>query len=492
MKLWPCAPALAGLFTGMGMLDAHAQSNAALLKELRDLKARVQQLESELQRQKSPPPQPSPSAQATAPPPAPIPAPAAPSTPQWGMTPEQARTLGRLNLKTEALEDNLEASGLQGLKINGYIDPVFIANRDQRSTGFQFLNGIPDGGFSYDNSFFGGAMLDLQKETQAGTQWRLTLSPNRGAGAGLDSPSIVHQATGSIPLSDLQTRFIAGQMPDWSGYELLPSTQNKLITHNLLFDFTLPFAYTGAGLDVTRGKWNVKSMLANMNASRRRSGERTPVWAYRVDYARGEYQGMGFAGVHGKAANARAAGASNPLTLEAYRGGDTTLHLFEVDGYFIRGDWTLQAQFSLGRQAAAAITPDPLTGALRDARWWGLSGLAAYKFTPRLEGVVRADLLDNAPHGGGLPGIGAADSRNGFGPDATLDCPANFTLDPRCDDGGRRAALSFGFNYAFNANATFKAEYRLDLARQPVFWLARDGSYRKSNQLLGTSVVVFF
>ena len=45
----------------------------------------------------------------------------------------------------------------------------------------------------------------------------------------------------SVPLTDLQTRFIAGQIPDWSGYEYyLQSTLNKLITHNLLFDFTLP------------------------------------------------------------------------------------------------------------------------------------------------------------------------------------------------------------------------------------------------------------
>jgi hypothetical protein len=31
----------------------------------------------------------------------------------------------------------------------------------------------------------------------------------------------VHEASVSVPLGDLQTRFIAGQMPDWSGYEYL-------------------------------------------------------------------------------------------------------------------------------------------------------------------------------------------------------------------------------------------------------------------------------
>ena len=74
---------------------------------------------------------------------------------------------------------------------------------------------------------------------------------------------MVHEATISVPLSDLQTRFIAGHMPDWSGYEYLQPTLNKLITHNLLFDFTLPTSYTGAGLDITRGKWWYRGMLGN-------------------------------------------------------------------------------------------------------------------------------------------------------------------------------------------------------------------------------------
>ena len=52
----------------------------------------------------------------------------------------------------------------------------------------------------------------------------------------------------------------------------------------------------------------------------------------------------------------------------------------------------------------AAISADPDSGALRDSRWSGLSALAAYKFTPRLEGIVRVDHLRNAKHGGGLLG----------------------------------------------------------------------------------------
>jgi hypothetical protein len=38
----------------------------------------------------------------------------------------------------------------------------------------------------------------------------------------------------------------------------------------------------------------------------------------------------------------------------------------------------------------------------------------------------------------------------------------------------------------------FKAEYRYDWARQPVFLFVDDGIYRKSTNLFGASVVVFF
>jgi hypothetical protein len=458
------ALALGTAFCGL----AAAQSTADLLKELEALKARVAELEAKQKAET-----------------------AKPASAQWGMTPEQAAEFNRISVKTEALEDARDASGFKGLKIGGYIDPVFIYNKNQDRAGFQLLNAIGDGGFNYDNSFFGQASIDFQKETDSGTRWRLTLTPNRGLGAGIDSPSIVHEATVSVPLTDLQTRFIAGQMPDWSGYEYLPPTQTKLITHNLLFDFTLPFTYTGAGLEITSGKWITKAMLANMNASKRNAGEKAPVIAYRVDYSRGEFQGFGFAGVHGKAANFRALDATtvsglaaNPITGADYSGRDTAVNLFEVDGYFIRGDWTVQGQVSVGSQKNAAITADPTSGDLRKAQWWGVSALAAYKLTPRLEAVARGDYISNKKNGGGLLGYGFADDVNGIGPDATG------LGDPEL--GANRTALALGMSYLFNQNTVFKAEYRLDRASQPVFIDVKTGEYRKSNQLFGASVVVSF
>jgi Protein of unknown function (DUF3138) len=443
---------------------ASAQSTADLMREIQALKARVAELEGK---------QPA--------------RPAGAAGAQWGMTPEQAAEFNRIAVKAEAMEDARDASGLKLLKISGYMDPTFIYNKRQNRAGFQFLNAVADDFYNYDNSYFGTAVIDFQKETDSGTRWRLTLSPNRGVGSVFDSANFspIQEASVSIPLSDLQTRFIAGQIPDWSGYEYLPSTQNKLITHNLLFDFTLPTAYTGAGMEVTSGKWIVKGMLANMNSSKRTSGNKTPVVAYRVDYARGEFEGFGFAGVHGKATNFRADdGVGNPITLAPYDLRDTAVNLFEADAYFIRGDWTAQAQLSVGKQNNAGVTADPTTGDLRDAKWWGVSGLVAYKWTPRLETTGRLDYINNKKNGGGLLGFNFADGRNGLGPDTSA------AGNPEV--GANRTALTLGASWLFNLNTTFKAEYRLDRANLPVFLDVKSGNFAKSNQMFGTSVLVSF
>jgi len=42
----------------------------------------------------------------------------------------------------------------------------------QNRSGFQFLNAVGDDGYNYDNSYFGAAVIDFQKETESGTRWR--------------------------------------------------------------------------------------------------------------------------------------------------------------------------------------------------------------------------------------------------------------------------------------------------------------------------------
>jgi len=215
---------------------AAAQSNAEVLNELKALRERVNQLEQQLKESQAKPA-------------------AAPATPQWGMTPEQAAELNRLTVKVEAMEDARDEGGFGGLKISGQMQAAYIYNRAQDLAGFQFLDSVAEYGYNYWNSYIGMAILDFQKEMQDGTRWRLTLAPQRGVGSVIDGYSIVQEASVSVPLTDLQTRFIAGQIPDWSGYEYLQPTLNKLITHNLLFDFTLPTGYIGAlfGIECSSG-----------------------------------------------------------------------------------------------------------------------------------------------------------------------------------------------------------------------------------------------
>jgi hypothetical protein len=161
---------------------------------------------------------------------------------------------------------------------------------------------------------------------------------------------------------------------------------------------------------------------------------------------------------------------------------DSRVDLLEVDGFYTRGKVTLQGQIGAGRQAAAAIVPDPANDPLRDAQWIGASVLGAYKFTPRLEGALRADFIYDQRNGGGLLTYSAVDNQNGLGP-----APGGDPL-----RGANRYAVTAGGNYAFNSNVTFKAEYRLDGADIPVFLVQSDGSYSKLNHLFATSVIVSF
>ena len=484
MTLSPASIAfvLVPAFALAAAFPAAAQSNEELLKELRALRDRVNQLEQKL----------------LATPAAPA-ASAAPAAGQWGMTPEQVRELNRIAIKAEGLQDNFADQGLKGLKITGQMDPSYIYNQRQGNSSFVFLN---NGGarYSYDNSYFGMLVLDFAKETESGTLWKLTLAPERGSGALINRGSIVHEASVSIPLGDLQTRLWLGQIPDWTGYELTLPAGNKLITHNLLFDFMVPTAYTGAVMDVKSGKWWVRGGVANFNASRNAPANKAPVAIYRVDYAKGEFLGFGFAGVHGKTPNFAAGGSwqrdtgqvdagGNPIFAETFfpsAGKNTMTHLFEVDTYFIRGDWSLYGQASYGQQKAAAIfTSD---GNLRNAGWWGLSGTMAYKFTPRLEGILRADYINNSKNGGGLLGYSFDDGLNGIGRGVLAD--GSFAKGD--GTGSNRFALSMGMSYRVDENATLKLEYRLDGASQPVFSNPDATRFSKTNSLLGASMVVSF
>lgn len=459
------------LACAMPWMSAQAQTAADLQKEIELLKAQLRSLQERIE--------------AVANKPA-----------AGGVDPEE---FNRIKIKVESAEDNTIAAGFAGLKINGMIDPTFIYNKRQNQAGFVFLNNFngagnsgPGDSYSYDNSYFGQAMLDIQKETEGGTKWRLTLAPHKSASSAYNVGSIVHEASVSIPIAGPATRLIAGQMPDWSGYEYIWSHQQPLISHNLLFDFTIPSFYSGAGMEFSRGKWLSKFMVGNINEARKGAGAKSPGVAYRVDYAKGEFSGFGFAGSH-SFGDKNAGGKYN---------------LFEVDGYYTRGDWVLQGQLGLGNSKAGAANGSK-------ANWTGLSALAGYKVTPRFQTTARFDMVMNKKNGGGVFGAAAqercgfidvdgdgifdttsggpdcemiADGRNGFGP--IMENSTGVWLPT--GKGATRTALSLGMSYLFNQTTTFKAEYRMDRANGPVFLDVKTGDYKKSNSLIGLSAVVSF
>jgi opacity protein-like surface antigen len=439
-----------------------------LKKEMQALKDRITELE------KAPKAAPAPA----------TPAAVAPA----GMTDQQVKDFNRIAVKTEALEDGQEASGFKGLKISGYMDPTYVYSFNKERGTFQFMVPISKEAYSYDNGYFGTLALDLVKETDNGTKFHLTLYPKRGGGDVMGENSIVHEASVWIPLGDLSTKLFAGQIPDWSGYEYYAPNLYKNITHNMLFDFTLPASYTGVGLELVRGKLDLKLMLANMNASVRNIGENIPMFVFRGDYAVGEFWGFGFAGAAGYKPNFRASG-TNPVTDEPYASKDSLYTTVEVDGWYTRGNLSLNTHLAYGSQEKAAITPDPVTGNLRASQWFAISALAAYKLTARTEGVLRGDFIYNQKNGGGLLDYTIPDPSNGIGPDQDGGDP---------EKGANRFAITAGLNYALTSNVILKAEYRYDGADRKVFGnkdLLLGGSnpkVLKSNSLVATSAVFFF
>jgi hypothetical protein len=416
---------------------------------------------------------------------------------------ENQAEFNRMKIKTEAMEDQLEVGGFKGLKVSGYIDPTYIYNQRQDTGSVVFMKNFSDpnlagdgthpsqkAAYAYDNAFFGTALLRFEKEMEGGTKWLLELMPHKsyGDGGGYNIGSLINQATVSIPVNGLNNRFLAGQFGSYPGYEYQLAAgplAKKTITNNLLFDFTEPSFFTGFGYEHLEGKWDIKALVGNPNNGRV-TDRKSPSLHWRVDYSKGEFGGWGASGLHGKMS------------------ATTSVNYLEADTYFIRGDLTWQGQIEAGQTNNAAFNGG-------DAKWIGLSTLAAYKITPRLEGIARLDYIKNSTNGGGVPSVvfgagcstadlstdpsGATpmdsfcgDYRNGFGPG--IDNATGLVSDP--NKGANRYALTFGLNYALTPNAMLKFELRRDGSSENTFYDVQSKTYKKDNFLFGASTVVSF
>lgn len=404
----------------------------------------------------------------------------------------------RLQVKLDGMETANIDNGFAGLKISGMIDPAFISSSNRRSAGFNFLNNFDavdrgaagqDSSYAFDNSFFGMMMLQLDKETENGTKFHLQLVPHKSASSSMNLGSIIHEATVSVPTNVSGVRVLAGQFADFTGYEYFLAHQTKLVTHNLLFDFTQASYYAGAGTEIIDGAWTTKLLVANMNQSSHNDHNRNPMLVFRTDYANSEFTGIGVTGQFGKYA-------------------DHPLSMLSSDAFYMRGEWTINGQVNVGRWKDMAFNGG-------DARWAGVSLMAAYKLTPRLELVARADYLKNDKNGGGtiatifkgcsdaagalvgcsdpeVADAGAGDYRNGLGPtpQALADALASGNFSNL--RGTNRSELTLGGSYVINQNVQVRMEYRYDRASQAVFQVQPENTFRRGNNLFAASVVATF
>lgn len=457
---------------------ALAQSNQELKSEIEALKAKLERLEKLIERQAG----------------APAAAAAAPAA--AAVDPAE---FNRIRVKVESMEDQQESSGFKGLKVSGYIDPTYIYNRAAAKGSVAFLhnnyssdpvsavNNFTQDTFAYDNSYFGGVTLKFEKEFEGGVKAMATLRPRRTVSNSYDFGNWIEEALVTVPFSGLAWRAIAGQVVSWNGYEYVQSNLKKTITSNLLLDFAGPGFVTGAGVEYLQGKWWARTMLGNLNVPHDKQGGRNQGAHWRLDYARGEFLGWGASGMHGKLFNQR-------------------FNYLEADAYFIRGDVTMMGQIEAARARNSGFNGG-------DTGHWGVSVLGAYKFIPTVEGIVRADYMDNHKNGGGTPAISfgsycpadlatdptgeasfapCGDYRSGFGPGAVFDETAGlWTLgDP--SRGAKRSALTLGLNWQYHTNGLLKTELRYDRSNLNSFLYWNDGRYKKHNLIFGVQTVVSF
>jgi hypothetical protein len=481
---------------------ASAQTNAELKSEIDLLKAQINELKAMMQHQ--------------------VTAPAA--APASGEAVDPAE-FAAVRTKVDALVDDKETAGFKGLRMYAGIDPTYLYNRAKNSSSFAFLNNSAsiNGSnevFGYDNSTYGMAYIDFQKEMEGGTKLRLTLAPSKSTGSQYNFGNIVHEAYASIPLGgDPATRLLVGQIADVSGYQpwlnsyvgansivsnqLFPGYGEYFITKNLLFDFTAATFFTGAGLDILRGNWEWKFIAGNFNSARNDVNAcpandgtgsiacdprpvRSPTFIYNAYYYINEFSGFEFTGYEGKVTN-------------WIKGGASRLDSFEIDGNYTRGDFNGNLQYTIGRQKQGAFNGG-------DSQWWGLSGLAAQKVTSNLTLAGRIDYLNNEKNGGGTINVGylvptpldssptspfVGDFYNGFGPGMVADGEGGW-MPVDMNKGANRTSLAFSATYRLTPNVAFRGEIRHDHATTPAFYFFNDQSFRKTNDVFGVQTVVNF
>ncbi len=412
---------------------------------------------------------------------------------------ELKERVANMELKVDKLNTAATDGPLAGLSITGYLDPTYIYNRAPNSAGFQFLN--HQNTYAYSNSTFGDVYLDIKKTFGVGPtapSAEITIMPNRGSGNTLldggSGNNIINTAVINFPLTDTWT-FNAGLMNSFGGYEVQQSNQMVTLTHGLLYDFSDPGSYVGAGFAWSHDVWAWKFLLANeqyrthannqaFNGTR---SNNTPTATARVDYTWSSALDLGMS-MNGGRQTLPSTTTGSGYGYQGTAPGPYSNYFFtEADASYTLGDIQYNAELDYGQQQRAAWNGG-------NAVWYGASLLGHRKWMTETVGkmgaTLRYDYLNNSKNGGGGGGIAlgsnGVDGVNGFGVSAA--CLASGSSDCK---GANRQALTADLLFFPTDQLTLKLEYRHDWASESVF-LRNDGSYRKSNDLIGAQAVYTF
>lgn len=363
-----------------------------------------------------------------------------------------------LTKKVDALGKASSSNPLKGLTISGYIDPTYIYNKDQNISSFFFLN--KNAPYTYYQSSFGDMYLDINKKFAGGSSVDIQIMPTRGYGQVSGNNSIINAAVLSVPVND-KLSLIAGQVPAWDGYESETSPQMLTITHNLLFDFSEPGFFTGAGGVYTSGPYTVQALLANTWNTTYNTAFKAPTLEYRFSVAPSSALSFGLYGTIGK----------NP-TVTGVPTNSTRIYN-DFDGTYTTGPWTFNWQLDYGRQNVGAANGDT-------AVWYGTSLLGNYRFTKLVGATLRYDYLNDKKNGGH---IATADTLDGF-----ITDPAN----PNA--GTSRQALTAALLLYPWKQVIVKFEARHDWANIDAFadTSTTPITFKKSNNTLAAQVVYSF
>jgi hypothetical protein len=422
--------------------------------------------------------------------------------------------IANASLKVDTLQEAATTGPLAGLSITGYIDPVYLYNRAQHTSGFQFLNHDP-GIYDYYNSTLGDVYLDIKKTFGVGPMApsaEIVIQPNRGFGSVLSNEhggvgnNILTQAQVSVPLSTTKI-FETGLMTSLAGYEVQPSNQMLTLTHGLLYDFSEPGNMVGIGLkgadatfthfwQVLLGNEQLRTAGAIVNAANNTTKTNwTPTLTARYDSATTTGLDIGASGTIGRQtlfSPCAAAGgygyqcdASSPFGLYTYVESDVT---------YTHDKTQFNAQLDYGQLQKGAWNGGT-------ARWFGTSLLGHTKWTTagigRMGATLRLDYLNDTANGGG----GSSILYGLNGGDPSVNGTSGFGIDPSCFQnsankgmeckGAQRYALTADLLFYPTDQIIVKFEYRHDGANHPVFQKS-DGSYSRSNDIAALQFVYTF